>query len=43
MTKDIIERNRELYIKEFKATGRQGVDHETGDRFLFHIILLSSG
>lgn len=27
MTKDIIEKNRELYIKEFKATGRQGVEH----------------
>lgn len=27
MTKDIIERNRELYIKEFKATGRSGVEH----------------
>ena len=27
MTKDIIERNRGLYIKEFKATGRSGVEH----------------
>lgn len=27
MTKDIIEKNRELYIEEFKATGRLGVEH----------------
>ena len=27
MTKETINRNRELYIKEFKATGRTGVEH----------------
>ena len=27
MTKDIIKRNRDLYIQEFKATGRTGVEH----------------
>lgn len=27
MTKEIISKNRELYIMEFKATGRPGIDH----------------
>ena len=27
MRKDIIDKNRELYIKEFKATGKSGVEH----------------
>ena len=27
MTKETISKNRELYIQEFKATGRTGVEH----------------